>query len=140
MSETALMGASEPALGLDAYDKDRVAEVATKAYARIAAAWKLKTDDAAALIGVGARTWARIKKGDWSGRLSKDQLLRISAVTGLYKGLHLYFSDALADRWIGLENKGPLFAGHPPLRKMIDGGLPAIMETRDYVDALRGGV
>ena len=127
-------------LGLDAYDEDRVAAIAAKAYARIAGFWKLKADDAAAIVGVSTRTWARMRKPDWSGRLSQDQLLRISAVAGLYKALHLYFSDELADRWVGLENTGPLFLGRAPVRVMVDGGLPAIMEIRDYVDALRGGV
>lgn len=128
------------ALGLDAYDPDRVASVAVKAYARITEAWKLKNEIAAELIGASERTWARMKKPGWTGRLSKDQLLRISALTGLYKALHLYFSDALADRWVSLDNTGPYFGGRAPLEVMRRGGLPAIMDTRDYVDALRGGV
>ncbi len=81
-----------------------------------------------------------MKSQGWSGRLSKDQLTRISAFVGLYKALHLYFSDDLADDWITLDNAGPTFAGKAPAKKMIEGGLPAILETRDYVDALRGGV
>ncbi|MDA4844906.1 antitoxin Xre-like helix-turn-helix domain-containing protein [Hoeflea poritis] len=128
-----------PGAGLSAYDDDRVAAVAAKAYARIVAAWKLNNRLAADLIAVSPRTWARMKSGQWSGRLNRDQLMRVSAITGLYKALHLYFSDALADRWIGLRNSGPLFAGHEPIETMIEGGLPAIMETRNYVDALRGG-
>jgi uncharacterized protein (DUF2384 family) len=130
----------EPTNGLGGYDEDRVASVAVRAFARIADAWVLKNDVAAELVGASVRTWGRMKKPNWSGRLSKDQLLRISALVGLYKGLHLYFSDALADRWVGLPNTGPLFAGHPPIDRMLAGGLPVIMEARDYVDALRGGV
>ncbi|HSG95180.1 MAG TPA: antitoxin Xre-like helix-turn-helix domain-containing protein [Afifellaceae bacterium] len=126
--------------GLGAQDADRVAQVAAKAYARIVAAWKLNNNEAAALIAVSPRTWARMKTGAWSGRLSKDQLMRISAITGLYKGLHLYFSDTLADRWVSLRNTGPLFAGRSPVETMIEGGLPVIIETRDYLDALRGGL
>jgi hypothetical protein len=81
-----------------------------------------------------------MKTGGWSGRLSRDQLLRASGVVGLYKALHLYFSDILADEWVRLPNAGPAFASRRPLDAMIDGGLPAILSTRDYVDALRGGV
>ncbi len=102
--------------------------------------WGLSNDQAAALVDVTDRTWARMKKPGWSGRLSQDQLLRLSAIIGLYKGLHLYFSDALADEWPQLDNDGPLFKGARPLDWMIAGGLPAIMAARDYVDALRGGV
>lgn len=125
---------------LDQRDSRRIASVAAKAYARIIAAWNLRNEDAAELIAVSSRTWSRIKSQEWSGRLSKDQLMRISAITGLYKALHLYFGDELADKWITLNNTGPTFSGRTPTEKMIDGGLPAIMETRDYVDALRGGV
>lgn len=126
-----------PGEGLAAYGNARVA---AKAYARIAAAWGLSNQVAAELIAVSPRTWARMKTGEWTGRLNRDQLMRVSAITGLYKALHLYFSDALADRWVSLRNTGPLFAGREPIEAMIDGGLPAIMETRNYVDALRGGV
>ncbi|MCY6381745.1 antitoxin Xre-like helix-turn-helix domain-containing protein [Hoeflea prorocentri] len=128
-----------PGAGLSAYDDDRVASVAAKAYSRIAGAWKLNNKRAAELIAVSPRTWARMKTGEWTGKLNRDQLLRVSAISGLYKALHLYFGDTLADRWIGLRNTGPLFAGQAPVEAMIDGGLPAIMETRNYVDALRGG-
>ncbi|WP_419913675.1 antitoxin Xre-like helix-turn-helix domain-containing protein [Hoeflea sp.] len=130
---------STPGAGLSAHDDDRVAAVAAKAYARIVAAWKLNNRRAADLIAVSPRTWARMKSVEWSGRLNRDQLLRVSAITGLYKALHLYFSDALADRWINLRNSGPAFAGREPVEAMIEGGLPAIIETRNYVDALRGG-
>ena len=119
---------------------ERVAAVATKAFTRVAEAWELRGEDAAALIEVAPRTWSRMKAETWSGRLRKDQLMRISALVGLYKGLHLYFNDELADRWPNLENNGPAFGGRTPLDRMREGGLPAIMETRDYVDALRGGV
>ena len=129
-----------PANFAGGWSEEQVAGAAAKAYARIAAAWRLRNDEAAGLIDVSPRTWARMKAGNWSGRLSKDQLLRISGVTGLYKALHLYFSDPLADEWVGLANAGPSFGGHTPKDVMIASGLPAILQTRDYVDALRGGV
>lgn len=125
--------------GLEAFDKSELERVAAKAFARIAAAWKLSNTVAAALICVSPRTWARIKTGDWNGSLNRDQLMRISAMTGLYKALHLYFSDDLADRWAQLANAGPLFGNRTPVDIMIEGGLPAMIETRTYVDALRGG-
>ena len=131
---------ADPQARLEQRDSGRIAGVAAKAYARVIAAWKLKNEDAAELIAVSPRTWSRMKSQNWSGDLSKDQLLRVSAITGLYKALHLYFADELADKWIALDNTGPIFAGRAPTERMIDGGLPAIMETRDYVDALRGGV
>ena len=67
-------------------------------------------------------------------------MLRASALVGLYKGLHLYFGADLADTWVSLPNRGPLFQGNSPVDFMTAGGLPAIMETRDYVDSVRGGL
>ena len=125
--------------GLEAYDSDQIASVAAKAYARIAGAWKLSNAVAAELIAVSPRTWARIKTGNWTGTMKRDQLMRVSAVAGLYKALHLYFSDGLADRWVSLANTGPLFGGRAPSDFMVEGGLPAMIDTRNYVDALRGG-
>ena len=117
---------------------DRAFAVAAKAAGRIAAAWRLTNAEAAALFGVSERTWSRLKAGG-AGRHDMDQLMRMSGIVGLYKGLHLYFSDALADRWPKLTNCGAPFLNRTPVDYMKAGGLPAILETRGYVDALRGG-
>lgn len=121
-------------------ERPSTSSVATKATVRIAGAWGLTTAQAAELLDVAPRTFSRMKSGEHAGMLSKDQLMRASALVGLYKGLHLYFSDELADRWPSMPNKGALFAGKSPLDHMQAGGLPALMETRDYVDAIRGGM
>lgn len=121
-------------------DDPAVAEVAVKALVRLAGFWKLRNAEAAELAGVSARTFERMKAGRWSGRLSQDQLQRASALVGIYKGLHLFFSDELADRWVRLPNRGPLFGGQRPVDMMVDGGVPAMLEVRDHVDALRGGL
>ena len=125
--------------GLEGYDAVRISDVAAKAYARLATAWHLNNGVAAELISVSPRTWARMKTGNWSGKLNRDQMMRVSALTGLYKALHLYFSDDLADQWPNLRNTGPMFAGRDPISAMIDGGLPTMLDVRNYVDAIRGG-
>lgn len=135
-----MVGSAQAASAGFLTDRTKVVAVATKAFTRIAAAWSLKNDQAAELAGVSARTWARMKASEWTGDLSQDQTLRLSAIAGLYKGLHLYFSDGLADRWVQLINTGSPFVGKAPVEYMRDGGLPAILATRNYVDALRGGV
>ena len=86
-----------------------------EAFRRLTALWSLSNEEAAALLDVTDRTWSRMKKPGWSGRVSQDQLLRLSALVGLYKALHLYFSDSLADRWPSLPNTGPCSKAHPPL-------------------------
>lgn len=126
--------------GVNHVASDRKDSVAIKALVRVFLAWRVSIPDAALLAGVSARTWSRMKNGDWSGHLKPDQRMRASAVVGLYKGLHLYFSDDLADRWVKMRNRGPLFEGDTPIEFMARGGLPAIIQARQYVDAVRGGV
>lgn len=122
-------------------DRKRVEEVvAIKACVRLFEAWKLDNPIAESMISVDARTWTQMKDGTWNGLLNQDQLMRLSAIIGLYKALHLYFGDNIADSWVTLPNEGPLFSGRKPVEVMVDGGLPMIMKTRNYVDALRGGV
>lgn len=114
--------------------------VGLKAFSRIADAWSLSGREAAALADMSESTWKRAKKPGYAGDLTHDQMLRLSALVGLYKALELYFEPQLARRWIKLENKGPEFDGRRPVDAMIAGGLPKIMRVRNYVDALRGGV
>ena len=121
-------------------DRRRLSSVATKAFVRLSEQWKLDNQEAAALLGVSGSTWDRIKGGRWDGTLSQDQMTRVSATVGVYKGLHLLFADEMADRWPKLANKGPVFERLSPVAAMIEGGIPRMLETRQYVDALRGGL
>lgn len=120
-------------------DRQRLSGVAAKAVARLAAAWKANNAEAAALLGVSGSTWDRIKADRWDGVLNQDQLTRASALIGIFKGLHLLFADDMSDRWPKLVNRGPVFEHKTPIDAMISGGIPRMLETRQYIDALRGG-
>jgi uncharacterized protein (DUF2384 family) len=124
----------------DEGDRGRLSPVAIKAMKGIAQHWRLKGDETAALLGVSASTWDRMAAGKWEQSLSQDQLTRVSAVVGVFKGLHLLFADDMADRWARLRNKGPLFENRSPIDAMIEGGIPAMLDVRRHVDALRGGL
>ncbi|MHA1548013.1 MAG: DUF2384 domain-containing protein, partial [Alphaproteobacteria bacterium] len=93
----------------------------------------------ASLVGVSPSTWDRIKAGR-RPTLSQDQMTRISALVGIYKGLHLLFADDMADRWIRLNNSGPMFEKETPIKAMVDGGIPHMLNVRCYIDAVRGGL
>ena len=122
-------------------DPQAVKRVAVKATTRLLGSWGVDNEAAARLVGARSpRTWQRMKGKAWRGELSQDELTRMSALVGLYQGLHVYFGTELADDWIKLENDGPLFNGSTPLEFMLDGGIPAIIRVRDYVDAIRGGL
>jgi hypothetical protein len=106
----------------------------------LAVAWHLTGDEAAMVLGVSGSTWDRIRSGRARTMLSQDQLMRVSALMGIYKGLHLLFADGMADRWPRLRNAGPLFRNLTPIEAMAEGGIPRMLEVRRYVDALRGGL
>lgn len=117
----------------------QLSAIALKAYARVVDLWGLSQREAAGLADMSESTWKRARKPGFAGELTKDQLLRLSAVIGIYKSLDLYFSEQLARGWFTRPNSGPLFGGSRPVDTAIDGGLPQIIAIRTYLDALRGG-
>lgn len=117
-----------------------VQSVALKAFSRVAGAWSLTAAEAAGLADMSESTWKRARKPAFAGELTRDQMLRLSALAGLYKSLELYFNPPLDRQWVKLANQGPEFEGRRPIDAMIQGGLPKILRVRTYVDALRGGV
>jgi uncharacterized protein (DUF2384 family) len=121
-------------------DRRRLTGAAVKAVLRLVDAWGASNAEGAALLGVSESTWDRMKAGRWEGTLSQDQLTRASALIGLFKGLHLLFANDLADRWPRLQNRAPVFDRRSPVQAMIEGGIPRMLETRQYIDALRGGL
>lgn len=123
----------------DEDDRRRLTAAAVKAVLRLVEAWGSGNAEGAALLGVSESTWDRMKAGKWDGVLSQDQLTRASSLIGVFKGLHLLFADAMADRWPRLPNRAPIFDRMTPVEAMIKGGIPRMLETRQYIDALRGG-
>ena len=121
-------------------DRTRLTPAALIALRSLARAWKLTGGEAAALMGVSETTWDRIKADRWRQTLSQDQMMRASAMIGIFKGLHLLFADDMADRWVRLRNNGPVFANLTPVEAMIERGIPGMIEIRQHVDALRGGL
>lgn len=121
-------------------DRDRLSPAALIALRNLARAWRLTGTEAAALVGVSETTWDRIKGNVWSQTLSQDQMMRVSALIGVFKGLHLLFADDMAERWVRLRNSGPLFGNLTPIEAMIERGIPGMIEIRHHVDALRGGL
>ena len=121
-------------------DGAEVKAVALKAFAAICDQWHLPLREAAALADMSESTWKRARRPGFAGDLTRDQMLRLSGLIGLYKSLELYFAAPLARDWVRLPNGGPEFDGARPVDAMIRGGLPKILKVRTYVDALRGGM
>jgi hypothetical protein len=120
-------------------DRARLSGVAINAFLALSKSWGLSNAEASGLVGVSASTLDRLKRG-YRPTLSQDQLTRVSALVGIYKGLHLLFSDSTADEWMRRVNASPLFDRRTPIQSMIEGGIPRMIEVRRYIDAVRGGL
>lgn len=132
--------ARSPIVPIKGFSAVEVQAVLLKAFGRIADAWSLTDQEAAALLDVSESTWRRARSPGFPDWLTDDQMLRISAILGLYEGLEIYFNPPLGRQWIKLPNRGREFNGQRPVDSMICGGLSEMVRVRDHIDALRGGV
>ena len=64
---------------------------------------------------------------------------RISYILGIYKALHLLFTEpSQANSWVRRSNAAPMFGGKSALERMISGRLTDLSAVRQYLDAQRG--
>ena len=119
--------------------RERLSPAALRAFFNIMKRWKLRDEDARALLGgVSNGPFYEMKRNP-DRTLDADRLTRISYLVGIFKALGVLHSEALADTWIQRPNTNPLFAGVTPLAYMIAGGLPAMQNVRRLLDARRAG-
>jgi hypothetical protein len=124
----------------DAIERERLSASAIQAFVKIAGKWGLNEVQARGLLGgVASSTLHAWKTKPRGKKLDQDTLMRISLVIGIYKALNIYFGPRWADRWVVLENRGPMFAGHAPIDYMLRHGQPGMLEVRRMLDAWRGG-
>lgn len=119
--------------------RDRLSPAALKAFFNTMTRWKVRDEDARALLGgVTNGPYYEMKRNP-DRTLDADRLTRVSYVIGIFKALGLLHSEALADAWVQRPNSNPLFGGLTPLEYMIRGGLPAMQNVRRLLDARRAG-
>jgi hypothetical protein len=119
--------------------RERLSAPALKAFFNIMARWKVRDEDARALLGGVTNGPFYEWKKDPDRVLDTDRLTRVSYLIGMFKALHILHGKALADEWVHLPNSNPIFAGQTPLAYMIRGGLPAMQTVRRLLDARRAG-
>ena len=120
-------------------ERAELSSAAIRGFLNIAKKWKLTEEQSRALLGGLASSTFHAWKATPKRTLDQDTLTRISLVIGIYKALNIYFGQPWADRWITLENRGPLFSGRTPLAYIMQRGQPGMMEVRRMLDAWRGG-
>jgi hypothetical protein len=120
-------------------ERERLSKPGLKAFFNIMSRWGVRDEDARSLLGgvTNGPYYEMKRRGDQL--LDADRLVRISYLIGVYKALHILHGDALADEWVRLPNRNPIFGGQTPLDYMIRGGQPAMQIVRRLLDARRAG-
>lgn len=120
------------------HEDAKKAQIALKAFFNMAELWQLNNQQQMILLGSPSRsTFFRWKKGEVK-ELSPDTLERISYLLGIYKALHILFSESeQADSWLHRANQAGLFAGSSALDYMLQGKMINLYEVRKYLDAQR---
>ena len=99
--------------------------------------WGVTDDQAATLLDLPKRTFARWKAGDL-GRIGRDGKARLSNLMGIYKALRLIFREVPRGyAWIKAPNEA--FGGRSAFDLMLGGELTDLIRVRRYLDAERGG-
>jgi uncharacterized protein (DUF2384 family) len=140
--------AAVPDLGLDlrklpdladAATRARLSRPAVEAFFAIVEKWDLRNEDAMALLGGASHGRYYELKKNRKGLLSQDELTRISLLIGIFKALHILFSQRLANQWTSRPNSNPMFNNAPPLHLLVRGGVPGMIGVRRLLDSRRGG-
>lgn len=98
--------------------------------------WELTDEQAATLLDLPMRTYARWKRGE-AGRIDRDTRARLSNIMGIHKALRVIFHEAERGyRWIKAANDS--FGGRSALDVMLGGELTDLMRVRRLLDAERG--
>jgi Protein of unknown function (DUF2384) len=133
-SEESLPNRQDPAV------RKKLSGPAIRSFFKIGEAWKLTVEEQKALLGWPATSTLYKYKQNDVGTLSYDALVRISLVLGIYKALHILYSDnELADRWIKLPNANSLFGGRPAVDFLKKAGIDGLYQVRRLLDSRTGG-
>ena len=73
------------------------------------------------------------------GALSPDELVH-GVPHARFINASFAYAKPRAQMRFNPANRGPIFSAKSPVEAMIEGGIPRMLETRQYIDALRGGL
>ncbi len=114
-------------------------QIALKAFFNLGEKWQLNDKQKMILLGEPSRaTFYRWKDGKVKS-FHKDTIERISYLLGIYKALHILFTDKeQANNWLHKPNQASLFAGRSALDYMLQGNMVNLFDVRHYLDYQRG--
>lgn len=99
--------------------------------------WGVTDDQAAIILDLPRRTFARWKAGD-AGRIGRDGKARLSNLIGIHKALKIIFREP-ARGYAWMRSPNDAFGGRSALDVLLGGELTDLMRVRRYLDAERGG-
>lgn len=108
---------------------------ALPAVIRMLEAWGLTRAQQGLLLTLSPRTLQRVARGEKPPRLTRDQLMRLSLITGIHAALHILYRDGSADGWMTRVNRRPPFAGRTPLSVVLSGDIPMLLAVRRLLQA-----
>ena len=115
---------------------DKKSQVALKAFFNLTKEWKLNASQQVNLLGLPPEQSLIKYKNDKEISLSKEKLERISCLLGIYKCLHILFTNKKqANTWIHRLNKDALFQGKNALDFMLNGDRQHLKKVRTYLES-----
>lgn len=133
---TPLQAAVESGLGRDEaifHLTERLRSTAVRILDRLSQAWNLSEEEEGGLIG--SEAGAVLRWREKPEEAPNSAVARISALLGIFRAINTLLPQATsADGWIRRPNQAPLFGGRSALSLMIEGGLPAMRQVRQYLD------
>ena len=105
-----------------------------RTFRNIARFWELTPDQEMKLLGPQATVIAETERSSEPVGVSKNTLLRISAVLGIYAALESLLPGR-SPHWIRRPNGAKLFAECAPLELMMSDSLNDLLSVRRYLDA-----
>jgi uncharacterized protein (DUF2384 family) len=110
------------------------AAVGVKAYDRLAGFWKLSAAERADLLGLNARSYARLKKDP--SLATPAVMERLSLALGVYKRLGGLLPQDRQAAWLRAPNKG---LGGKTALSLMTRDAAGLREVRDYLHSVGGG-
>jgi uncharacterized protein (DUF2384 family) len=108
-----------------------------RTFQKIADRWHLSGVERQTMLGLSRSTYGRLRANPDRADLDGNTVERISHVFGIYKALHVLFSDdERADTWI--DRPSADFGGQPARVRLTSGLVSDLVRVRAYLDVARG--
>lgn len=121
-------------------DRKRLSGPGLRAFQSITDKWGLTLQQRCTLLGDPAistyRRWITKTAKHEAITLSKDTLIRVSAILGIHKQLtNLFIDPDDAMTWLNGPHSGTVFSGLSPIEVMLHGTQDDLLTVRRYLDA-----